>query len=87
MVLMMLSDIPRYLRHVVYELQTGGDNRSSTHIYAWRIMYVLINQAHLGHEGAKECMPVIGPFFFFFSSLSHLKSAANSIVLFQKVYQ
>src|SRR5213592_1589056 len=42
---------------------------SSTRVYAWRIMYVLINQAHLGHEGAKECVPVIGPFFFFFSSL------------------
>ncbi len=45
------------------------ENRSSTRVYAWRIMYVLINQAHLGHEGAKECVPVIGPFFFFFSSL------------------
>ena len=36
-------------------------------------MYVLINQARLGHEGAKECVPVIGPFFSFFLPYSRLQ--------------
>ena len=34
---------------------------------------VLINQAHLDHEGAKECVPVIGPFFSFFLPYSRLQ--------------
>jgi len=44
-------------------LQTGDNRR----VYAWRIMYV--TRPTFGHEGAKECVPVIGPFVFFFSSL------------------